>query len=834
MSERREDPTGDLPRIGLSRLALFWERAWPALWPASFVVGLFLLIALLDFLPDLTGWLHAVVLALFAIALFLACKHAVRALQIPDRASAQRRLERVNDLPHRPFDALDDDIATPEADEATQRLWQLHRERMAQRLKNLKVGWPKPGLIRHDRFAVRLALVPALLVMVIAVGQDGTERVTRAVTPNLLEAASVNATLDAWITPPTYTGRPPLFLTRVEGEAATLIEVPASSVLLAQVSGSEAAPQLAEGKGTEGFRIVTEGSYRIERTLSEDTSIRVLLEGQELQAWSIKVIPDASPRVALEEPPSPSKRGALQLAYSASDDYGLATITANIKRSDVSTDEEIVYEIPLPGANLKETKGDSFRDLTPHPWAGLPVKLTLVATDAAGQRGESETVAFRLPERTFTHPVAQEIVAARKTLIADPANNRLGVVDELGSIAWKPQRYADDKVVFMALHMAARRLSQDAYKDELDEVQKLLWEAALRVEDGTVSLAERDLRRAQEALQEALARNAPDSEIDRLMDQLQTALSAYLDALTQQAANSPQNDQNFGQPDPSTQLLTRQDLERMMEEIRELAKSDAKEAARRMLSQMQKMLENMQAGRGKPQPEAGKAQQMMNDLQRVTKGQRDLLDRTFREAQRETKEREGRAPDGPENGGQPQKGEQSGSQQMAGEGQERGSLTAGAVAQDALRRQLGEIMQRFAEMTGDVPGPMGRAEQSMRKSSKNLRKGNAKGAVPPQTRALDQLQQAMRSAQQQLQQQFGQQPGQGQVRGPGQKPDDRDPFGRTMNTGIQGANTNSLKIPEKSDLQRTREIRDELRRRAAEPSRPKNERDYINRLLERF
>lgn len=834
MSERREDPTGDLPRIGLSRLALFWERAWPALWPASFVVGLFLLVALLDFLPDLSGWLHVVVLALFAVALFLSCKHAVRALQIPDRASAQRRLERVNDLPHRPFDALDDDIATPEADEATQRLWQLHRKRMAQRLKNLKVGWPKPGLIRYDRFAVRLALVPALLVMVIAAGQDGTERVTRAVTPNLVATASANATLDAWITPPAYTGRPPLFLTRVEGEAATLIEVPASSVLLAQVSGSEAAPQLAEGEGTEGFRIITEGSYRIERTLSADTSIRVILEGQELQAWSIKVTPDASPRVALEEPPSPSKRGALQLAYSASDDYGLATITASIKRSDVSTDEEIVYEIPLPGANLKKAKGDSFRDLTPHPWAGLPVKLTLVATDAAGQRGESETVAFRLPERTFTHPVAQEIVAARKTLMADPANNRPGVVDELGSIAWKPQRYADDKVVFMSLHMAARRLSQDTFKAELDEVQKLLWETALRIEDGTVSLAERDLRRAQEALQEALARNASDSEIDRLMDQLQTALSAYLDALTQQAANSPQNDQNFGQPDPSTQLLTRQDLERMMEEIRELAKSDAKEAARRMLSQMQKMLENMQAGRGKPQPEAGKAQQMMNDLQRVTKGQRDLLDRTFQEAQRETKEREGRAPDGPENGGQPQKGDQSGSQQMAGEGQERGSLSAGAVAQDALRRQLGEIMQRFAEMTGDVPGPMGRAEQSMRKSSKNLRKGDAKGAVPPQTRALDQLQQAMRSAQQQLQQQFGQQPGQGQVRGPGQKPDDRDPFGRTMNTGIQGANTNSLKIPERSDLQRTREIRDELRRRAADPSRPKNERDYINRLLERF
>ncbi|NKB58228.1 MAG: TIGR02302 family protein [Alphaproteobacteria bacterium] len=835
MSDWRDEQTGDTPRIGLSRLALFWESAWPALWPATGIAGLFLLIALLDILPDFSGWLHAAILAAFAIALATALYRGVRALRLPDRASAQRRLERINNLPHRPFEALDDQMATPDGDEATQRLWQLHRERMARRLKNLRVGWPKPGLSRHDKLALRVAVLPLLAVMAIAVGSDGTTRITRAVTPNLSgQDSAETATLDAWITPPAYTGKPPLFLTRAETEVPSSLEVPTGSILLAQVGGTGAAPQLAEGEVTEDFTTVADDSYRVERSLTADAKLRILSNGRELKAWNITVVPDDIPRVALDEPPSPSKRGALRLVYTASDDYGLVSITATIKRSDVTAKESISYEIPLSGANLKQAKGDNFRDLTPHPWAGLPVHLTLVATDAAGQRGESDTVSFRLPERPFAHPVAQEIVAARKRLMADPANNRLGVVDDLGSIALKPKRYADDKVVFMALYTATRRLRQTAFESELDEVQKLLWETALRIEDGTVSLAERDLRRAQQELLEALARNAPESELDRLMDQLQAALSAYLDALTQQAANAGQNNQEMGKIDPSAQMLTKQDLQRMMEEIRELAKSGAREAARKMLSQMQKMLENLQAGRGQPQPQAGQAQQMMNDLQRVTRGQRDLLDRTFRESQRETREREGTAPDGPENGGKPQKGDQAGSQPMAGEGQQRGSLTAGAVAQDALRRQLGDIMQRFAEMTGDVPGPMGRAEQSMRKSSKNLRKGSAKSAVPPQTRALDQLQQAMRSAQQQLQQRFGQQPGQGQVRGPGQKPDDRDPFGRTMNSGIQGANTNTIEIPEKSDLQRSREIRDELRRRAADPARPKPERDYIDRLLDRF
>ena len=44
-------------RIALSRVALFWEGAWPALWPAVQVAGLFLLVALLDILPTLPGWL---------------------------------------------------------------------------------------------------------------------------------------------------------------------------------------------------------------------------------------------------------------------------------------------------------------------------------------------------------------------------------------------------------------------------------------------------------------------------------------------------------------------------------------------------------------------------------------------------------------------------------------------------------------------------------------------------------------------------------------------------------------------------------------------------------
>ena len=61
----------------------------------------------------------------------------------------------------------------------------------------------------------------------------------------------------------------------------------------------------------------------------------------------------------------------------------------------------------------------------------------------------------------------------------------------------------------------------------------LLWELALRIEEGELSVAERELRRLQQELQEALANNAPDEEIERLMNELQEAMDQFMTALTE-------------------------------------------------------------------------------------------------------------------------------------------------------------------------------------------------------------------------------------------------------------------------------------------------------------
>jgi hypothetical protein len=253
--------------------------------------------------------------------------------------------------------------------------------------------------------------------------------------------------------------------------------------------------------------------------------------------------------------------------------------------------------------------------------------------------------------------------------------------------------------------------------------------------------------------------------------------------------------------DPNATMLQREDLQRMLDQARELLRGGAREAAKNMLSQLQQMLENLRAmpnGMQPQQGQMGEAMEMMGDLGRLAQRQQQLMDETFRQMQQ---------------GGQPGAPE--------------------SAEQEALRQELGDLMRRFGEMTGDIPRPLGRAERSMNDAAQQLGEGEGQDAVGSQAQALEQLRQAGQAMAEALAQQFGfgQQPGQGQI---GELPNGgRDPLGR-MQPGFGGIDTSDVTIPEEADLQRAREILDELRKRAGERARPRPERDYIDRLLKQF
>jgi hypothetical protein len=151
-----------------------------------------------------------------------------------------------------------------------------------------------------------------------------------------------------------------------------------------------------------------------------------------------------------------------------------------------------------------------------------------------------------------------------------------------------------------------------------------------------------------------------------------------------------------------------------------------------------------------------------------------------------------------------------------------------AGEQESLRRRLGEMMRQLGEQMGEIPGGLGRAEREMSGARDELGEGQPGRATDSQSRALEQLAEGMRGLAQQMARQRGDQPGGDADFSAGEY----DPLGRPPPSS--GYDTSRVRIPEEADMQRAREILDELRRRAGERQRREVEREYIDRLLRQF
>src|SRR4051794_28443959 len=542
-------------RMRLARAALLWERVWPAFWPALCVLGVFASVVLFDLLPGLPGIAHAAILALFAVAFAAACAWGVRTARRggwPDMLAARRRIEQASGLPHRPLQALSDRPSAP-LDDTAQLLWAAHQRRMAAALRRLRVGWPVAGLARRDPWGLRSILTILLLLAVVDAGADWRDRAFRAFRPSVAgSAASPASSFELWVSPPEYTGLAPQFL---RADTTEKVPVATGSMLLGQVHGGGEVPHLAIDAASEDFTAIDKQNFRIERKLTDGKELSLHQGASLLGRWPIAIVPDNPPTIAFADPPSATPRAALRIDYRASDDYGVASAKAVIRRPDsgspeTASDETIELDLPLPGLNLKEAAATSYHDLTPHPWAGLPVEIRLVATDGLGQAGESEPVRMTLPEREFHHPVARAIIDQRKELAKDPRSAE-SVAEILGDLNSRPALFRDDSVVYLGLRVAQQRLRADQSRDAIAAVSQLLWDTALRIEDGNLSLAERDLRRLQQKLQDALAKGAPDQEIERLMQELRKALDRYLQALAEEMRRNPPDEANRQPVDPS-------------------------------------------------------------------------------------------------------------------------------------------------------------------------------------------------------------------------------------------------------------------------------------------
>jgi uncharacterized protein (TIGR02302 family) len=423
---------------------------------------------------------------------------------------------------------------------------------------------------------------------------------------------------------------------------------------------------------------------------------------------------------------------------------------------------------------------------------------------------------MRLPERLFVKPMARSLIELRRDLALD-AGAKKRILGALDALTIAPDRFGMEASIYLGLRSIYWQLTRSRTDDQLRDVVARLWGMAVEIEDGNVSDVEAALRAAQEALRQALERGASDEEIKKLTDNLRAAMDKFLQALAEQLRKNPQQAQRMS---PNTRMLRQQDLKSMIDRMEQLAKSGAKDAAKRLLDELQSMLENLQMARPAAPGDMGDNDMMsaLDELGDMIRRQQQLRDRTFREGQ-----------------------EMRGDRQRGQQGQrDMGELRQN---QQALRDQLKKLLEELKKNGLGQPGqqgqqgdPLGQAGEAMGDAEGALGEGDADNAVGAQGRALEALRKGAQGLAQAMQDQgMGMGPGPGQPGRTGRQRADQgtDPLGRPLRGRDYGDDV-TVKVPGEIDVQRARRILEELRRRFGDAGRPQIELDYIERLLKDF
>lgn len=814
-------------RLKFARAALFWEAFWPGLMPAGYVLALLLVLAGFDVWRFLPIWLHWLLLAGFAAGFFGALWYGLRNLTWPGRAAAMRRLEQVNLLPHRPLEAAADTLPAEQHDPIARAIWALHRRRALEKLSAVRVGLPEAGWWRRDVWGFRAALGLLLVIAWASPGEDRTQRLADTLNPGTVLPHGTSLVLEAWITPPPYTGKAPVFLSRdgkpaqqsigqqSTGSTPEALAIPAGSQLKLRLAAPPGGFSLRFGQKQQDLKAIDERNGELDITLDltqgETPLLALMRRDKPFAEWRLQMVPDQPPVIDLAGEPKSTKRGELEVGFDAQDDYGVQQVRIELRREEA--EQPVTVDWPAPPAAPGAITDKQKFNLTEHPWAGLEVAMTLIATDAIGQNGRSGTVTVTLPARRFTHPVAKAIVEQRRELALKPKQWQR-VATALRALTLAPELYRDDATAHLGMRTAAARLTLNRSPESIDAVQGLLWQTALHIEDGRRSQADQDFQALMERLQDALDRNADDEEIQRLMNEMREAMNRLMEQMMRDAMERLARGEELEELSEDDEAMSSEDMQDMMDQAEDMARMGDRDQAREMLQQMQRMLEAMKNGRLARMPEGrqrgqrgqrgqGGQGQMMQEFGEMLRQQQQLLDRSFRRSQ----------------------------QFGRGDGNQRGENEADARQQEELRRRLGEMMGRMAERGMNLPDQLGRADRSMRDAREALRRGEPGDAMQGQNDALDQMRQGLNEMRQaQRGNPDGQAPSADARQN--QRNPDRDPFGRNL----QGYDDNARgdAVPDMAPLERARRILEELQRRAGNREREQLELEYLERLLRRF
>ena len=829
-----------------ARLVVMWEAIWPSIFALLLIIGTYVALSWLGLWAHASSWMRICVMVGFGLASLYVIVKLIRTT-FPGREQVVDRIEETSGIDHRPLTASLDKLGNEKSGNPAQdTLWQAHKRRIFDKLNALRSGFPKSQVTTLDPYGLRVLVVIGLFVGFNVAGSDRIARLTDIA--DFSGSRSTIATrLDAWVTPPRYTGKPPIFLTNdafdTGGEP---LVVPAGSEITIRSVNSDNTnvlfkqSALSDEDGLETIispKALDDNSDAVTQTASttqldyamtlEADGILSVVTASQTHEWAFTVLADRLPEISLSEAPEVQRSGALEVVALIKDDYGVNRAVAEFAPVADATgsrdDAHPLYEAPQFPLSLKrgrvvDGKSKTIRSIVDHPWAGAEMIMTLRAFDQLDQQGTSEPVKMTLPLRRFVDPLARAVIEQRRNLAMD-ANYAPILVDVIDVITLRAEQFENKYAAFISLAAIRRGLLNARDDDALRQVVDDLWDLAIGLEDGDLSEAERNLRDALEALREGIENGANDEELARLMNDARQALQEFMQALAEQAERNADTAQNQPNSDPS-QALRPEDLQDMLDRIQELAQTGSRDAAQQMLSQLQQMMENLQAQQNQQNQQGqSQAQQMLNELGEMIRRQQQLRDQTFRQRNQGQQGEQG-----PQRGQPGDRGEQQGQQRGEGEGQSGQSLQDG---QQSLADQLQQLLNRLGQNGSENGNQLGQAQRSMEGAAQQLGQGQLGEAGGSQSEALNQLRRGARSLAEQM---AGQGEGQGDHNlARGER--GTDPLGRRE--GRAGADFgDDVEVPDEIDTQRARQILDQIRQRLGESLRPKIELEYLERLLQ--
>lgn len=830
-----------------ARARLIWEAYAPVMAVPALALAVFLGLAWIG-LFEVGGDPVRILALLATLGLIGRGLWRAKDLRAPTHSDALRRLERTAGLAHRPLDTVRDTaVLAPD-------LWPRHAEAAHAQTRTIRKVGRVPALSPVDRFGLRFIAPVALIIALVFAFGFATERTRRALSPTWLSPVNPYAlTFEAWVDPPDYTGRPPIY---AQGDGP--IRAPEGSTLVVRASGASDLPRPKwVGENSKFLSPSKLGRNSIEvRTIVSDSGLIDWRIGPVRKTFTVTVDPDEPPTIDSLDPPDADQRDRLVLRFDADDDYGVENVLLEMVELTDGLIEATAFdadtsEVETSAGGFQSATGRDLKiDLTRHPLAGRKVIARLVAVDGAGQRGVSEPFYTTVPDKIFVEPLAKAIMEQRRLVMegdapyspapdARPDNDASDGTFDTYQTAWRLGRAAEpvqravqlidavtdapdpslfnDPVVYLGLRHVSKRLRYSTSEVALDGLPDHMWQLAIRAEFGVLGTALQEMQEAEAALREGIARRAPEREIDTLFERYNQAVDNYMEELRRNAIiNDPSDGGGQGQA-----MGNIDEIQALLDAIEEANRIGDTEGARRALAQLAELLENMQmqinpsaGGEGGENEEMD--EELRDALEELAEGlgeQRDLQDQT-RQAERDELLREFGG-EGMENTPTPEElAERQAQLEALIEGllerlEEQGERAAGQSGdgEEGGGIATDEAIRRALEAMGDAADALG--EEAF---------GTARQA---QSEAIEALREAGDSLSRQLA--SGQEDGEGEG---------TDPLGRDAN-GFESDNAQS-DLDGRDNAERSREILEELRRRAAEAERDQQEQDYLDRLLRRF